>query len=782
MMDLLQHLIPDFAHMFSANPNGISAWFWLVTALIFGLSLFFLLLHFRHFRTRMRALHSLLEGQSKETLALSRRETLQKAQGLESSNVGMLWREFDESLVLSSDQKQLFNTLDAEHFFNARSLASGLTASRLLAAAPSFLVAIGVLGTFVGLTVGLEGLVGTSDEIEALKGGINKLISGAAVAFMTSVWGVAFSLLLNIIEKLFERNALRDIQALQHKIDFLYPRIPAEQSLVHIAEYGRESKEALQELHERIGDRLQETLSGMSESMQAAMTDALNNIMGPAIQTLVSSTSQQSSQVMEKLVGSFMDGMSSVGREQGQLMQQAAADVNTAVGDMTLRLNQLFGSLSDQQTQQLQNASEQNRRFEEQLHRISSGADERQAKLEGRFGELVGNLTTQLDSQLGAASQRDAERQALFERQLAESRESQNQLFGRFAESTQNQLQAMAEAGNERHNNLEKVFSRLMMNLNTQLDTQMSAAEQREQARAQRHDQQQGELLERQQQLLGSLGQTSQQQITAMTEAAAQQQRELQDTVNKLLGGFSQQISAQGEQAEAREQARQQRFQEQLEQVALQQQELLAGLASAVQATQQQSRLMAEQHQQLLGQLKQATESAAQSSKHMDSSANQLGLLSANVRSAAELLGQRLEQVTQRIEQAGGQNAELAGQLQQQATTLAQLQGTLLEGAQHFEQAASEARNGFGEMKQTQQDFLSGVKHEFTSLGEKLREQVEVIEKQAEEWLRSYASEVHTQIDDRMSKWNEVSLSYADQMHRTAQAMGGILDELEARP
>ncbi|MEN1451253.1 anti-phage ZorAB system protein ZorA, partial [Pseudomonas aeruginosa] len=102
------------------------------------------------------------------------------------------------------------------------------TASRLLAAAPSFLVAIGVLGTFVGLTVGLEGLVGTSDEIEALKGGINKLISGAAVAFMTSVWGVFFSLLLNFVEKMFERSALGQIQQLQHDIDFLYPRIPAE--------------------------------------------------------------------------------------------------------------------------------------------------------------------------------------------------------------------------------------------------------------------------------------------------------------------------------------------------------------------------------------------------------------------------------------------------------------------------------------------------------------------------------------------------------------------------
>ncbi len=781
MMDLLQHLIPDFAYMFSANPNGISAWFWSATALIFGLSLYFVFLHFCRFRARIRAMRSLLNGQSKETLAQTRRETLQRAQGLKASNVGMLWREFDESLVLSSDQKHLFNTLDAEHFFNARTLAPGLTASRLLAAAPSFLVAIGVLGTFVGLTVGLEGLVGTSDEIESLKGGINKLISGAAVAFMTSVWGVFFSLLLNFIEKMFERSALGQIQRLQHDIDFLYPRIPAEQSLVHIAEYGKESKEALQELHERIGDRLQETLQGMNEGLQQALTDSLNNIMGPAIQTLVNSTSQQSSQVMEKLVSNFMDGMSHAGRAQGQLMQQAAADVNAAVGGMTERLNQLFGALSEQQTQKLQTAGEQNRRFEEQLQRISSGAEERQAKLESRFSELVGNLTTQLDSQLGAASQRDAERQELFERLLGESRDSQSQLLGRFAEATQSQLQALAEAGNERHNNLEKVFSRLMMNLNTQLDTQMGASEQREQARAQRHEQQQSELLERQQQLLGNLGQTSQQQITAMTEAAQQQQRELQETVSKLLGGFSQQISQHGEQAEAREQARQQRFQEQLEHVAVQQQELLAGLASAVQATQQQSRLMAEQHQQLLGQLKQATEAAAASSKHMDSSANQLGLLSANVRSAAELLGQRLEQVTQRIEQAGGQNAELASQLQQQAATLAQLQSTLLEGAQRFEQAASEARNGFGEMKSTQQEFLAGVKHEFTALGETLRAQVEAIEKQAEEWLRSYASEVRTQIDDRMNKWNEVSLSYADQMHRTAQAMGGILDELEAR-
>ena len=686
MWDLLKHLRPDFSQMLNGTTNGISAWFWLFTALIFFGSLTFLCWHYKSFLKRIRALSSLLEGQSRETLADSRREILQRAKKLDANNIGLLWQEFDESLVLSSDKKQLFNTIDAEHFFNAKNLATGLTSSRLLAATPSFLVAIGVLGTFVGLTIGLEGLVGNTTEIETLKSGINKLISGAAVAFMTSVWGVTFSLLLNLLEKLFERSALNHIQDLQNKIDFLYPRLPAEQSLVHIAEHSKESKEALQELHERIGDRLQESINGMSESMQNALTDTLNNIMGPAIQTLVHSTNQQSSQVMENLVGSFMEGMSSAGRVQGEQLEKVAADVNTAVSSMSERLEQLFNKLSTQQASSLDAQDEQSRRFQDQLQQLANSADERQGLLESRFGKMMGDL-------------------------------------------------------------------------------------------AQQHDQQQTELLVQQQKMLGSLGTASQQQIEAITSAVQQQQNALQDAVGKLLDNVSQQ----GAQADVREQVRQEKFQQQLDDVTQQQQALLTALANSVQAGQQQSRQMAEQHQQLLVRLQQVTDSAAQSSKHMDSSANQLGLLSTNVRSAAELLGQRMEQVTQRIEQAGSQNIALTDQLKQQAEMLARLQDGLLQGAERFEQAASEARNGFGEMKQTQQLFLTGVRTEFNALGETLRSQVEAIEKQAEQWMQKYASEVSTQVHERMEQWNKVSLEYATKMYHTAEAMSSVLDELEQR-
>lgn len=708
MMELLQHLWPEFSALGIGESDALSVYFWIAMVVIFITTLLFMFRHGLKFHARMRALNGLLEGQSKENLAGSRRETLQKVNALDNRDVRLLWSEFDDSLVITEDQKKIFNTLDASYFFNAKTLAAGLTGSRLLAAVPSFLVALGVLGTFVGLTIGLSGLDGTSGEVETLKSGINELISGATVAFMTSVWGVLFSLVLNFIEKLVEGNVLNKISKLQQRIDGLYQHIPAEQSLLNIAEYSKESKHALQELHERIGDRLQETLSGMSDAMQHAVTDALNTVMAPAIQALVNNSSEQSSQVLTALVEQFMSGMASAGREQSGQMQQAAADVNTAVSNIGERLDHLFTNLSGQQSQQLELAREQSTAFSSQLQQLTSTADAKQEQLEQRFGQLMSSLSSQIETQLAATQSHDEQRQTAFTQQINESRSSQTALLEQLSQTVSQQVQSMTEVGSERDKSFENIVSNVMAKLDAQLVSQVEAAE-------------------------------------------------------------------------GREQGRQQRFNEQLDAVATQQKDLLLGMASAVSATQQQSIEMAQQHQQLLDRLQQTTEAVKASSENMGSSANQLGLLSTNVRQASEVLGQRLESVTEGVAGVSAQSTVLATQLQNQADSLSQLQAALLQGAERFEQAASIARSGFGDMKQSQEEFLAGVKNEFTALGEMLRSQVETIEKQAESWLQSYAKEVHTQTDDRMNKWNEVSLSYADQMHRNVQAMSGILDELEAR-
>lgn len=126
-LKLLMHLLPDFSALTTDAPQGISTLFWLVIMTFFIVAVIAISRHFLRFKSRLRILKSLLNRQDKETLAANRREVLQNALQLENGEVGKIWREFDESLVISSDQKSLFNTLDADHFFNARTLAAGLT-------------------------------------------------------------------------------------------------------------------------------------------------------------------------------------------------------------------------------------------------------------------------------------------------------------------------------------------------------------------------------------------------------------------------------------------------------------------------------------------------------------------------------------------------------------------------------------------------------------------------------------------------------------------------------
>ncbi|MCO7633075.1 hypothetical protein NJF54_14675 [Pseudomonas guariconensis] len=45
MLDLLKLLWPDFSLLFSAETNGVSAWFWIATAAIFAISVIFVGLH-----------------------------------------------------------------------------------------------------------------------------------------------------------------------------------------------------------------------------------------------------------------------------------------------------------------------------------------------------------------------------------------------------------------------------------------------------------------------------------------------------------------------------------------------------------------------------------------------------------------------------------------------------------------------------------------------------------------------------------------------------------------
>lgn len=579
-------------------------------------------------KKNIQQIQEILEGQTTDSLYENISDIRDKAKNLNNPVIQSLWHEFDESLVLDHREKAVFNTLDAEHFFNARTLASGITSSRLLAATPSFLTAIGVLGTFIGLTMGLKGLHIESDEIDALKEGIASMINGAALAFVTSVWGVASSLLLNFIEKNTERTIIRKVTLVQQRIDYLFPRLPAEKSLVDISKHTGDSSEALQELHERIGDRLQETVSGISDSMQEAFTNALNNVMAPAMQSLVSNTSQQTSGVLEQLIGNFTESMQAAGRGQGELMQQSSEEMRHAVATLSEQMKVVVDQTSSNHQVMAQQQEQASQQFNEQMRAMLSHSEERQQTMESKFAETL-----------------NTQQQSITEREI-EHRDK----------------------------------------LQIQLDSWLE-----------------------------------------------------------------------------------------------QQAQLIATMTDAVQRTQAHMDSIIDQHKEVVGELRTVADATATSSQNLNNSSNQIGVLSGNLVKVTELFDSRLGDMTDSIKGISAQNDALASHVIEQAKVLRSLETSLVDTVDKFGETVQLAHTGFTEMKAHQTEFIANIESSFESLGESMKQQVTDIEKQTNDWLRSYSSEVNAQVKERMETWNDNTREFSDQMVRTVSSISDLVDELERK-
>ena len=102
------------------------------------------------------------------------------------------------------------NNVSATHKFNLRSLDS----------ASGVLVGLGLLGTFAGLTVGISGF--DSSDSSNIQQSIQNLLGGMSTAFVTSLFGMSFSLIYTFIDKRMRNKLHRNLHSLTEKLDSIF--------------------------------------------------------------------------------------------------------------------------------------------------------------------------------------------------------------------------------------------------------------------------------------------------------------------------------------------------------------------------------------------------------------------------------------------------------------------------------------------------------------------------------------------------------------------------------
>lgn len=111
-------------------------------------------------------------------------------------------------------------TEDANDYFNENSLILNNSNFRHFLTLPSIFVGIGILGTFVGLVLGISSF--DLSNSTTIKDSIAVLLGGMATAFYTSIAGMFTSIVFNLFEKTIFHSAYKEIKQLANELNLEY--------------------------------------------------------------------------------------------------------------------------------------------------------------------------------------------------------------------------------------------------------------------------------------------------------------------------------------------------------------------------------------------------------------------------------------------------------------------------------------------------------------------------------------------------------------------------------
>lgn len=131
-----------------------------------------------------------------------------------------LGEKYRETINIESEYGMKTNIPASEYFNDISICTCNKLNLRILDTASGTLVGLGLLGTFLGLTLGIEGF--DSSDAERINESIQGLLSGMGTAFFTSLLGMTFSIIFTVADKCLRHNLYKHVYGLTEKLDSLY--------------------------------------------------------------------------------------------------------------------------------------------------------------------------------------------------------------------------------------------------------------------------------------------------------------------------------------------------------------------------------------------------------------------------------------------------------------------------------------------------------------------------------------------------------------------------------
>ena len=321
-----------------------------------------------------------------------------------------IWKKFKDNLIYSKNKvgdDVFYTSYPIKDFFDLNLVGGKLVSSKLIPAIPALLTGLGLLGTFWGLTNGLSGI--DVNDVKNLTNSIGKIISGASTAFSTSLVGIAASLFVNICDKIIIKNIKERLNSLKKILYPLFPQIKLEETFISIENYNKNINDAMGELAEKIGNKMQEGMIEATSKMNSEISSALEKLIS-STQTWGERVASGSEGVLSSLISEFNDKIGANASSQREMLEAAAGKMATVVSSLDEMMkkynettNESFENIKKQQEeankQHIDNLNEYNNKLTEVADDVFKN-QERQAQIIDTLLDKCSSVSTELSSEL----------------------------------------------------------------------------------------------------------------------------------------------------------------------------------------------------------------------------------------------------------------------------------------------------------------------------------------------------------------------------------------------
>jgi biopolymer transport protein ExbB/TolQ len=177
---------------------------------------------------------------------------------------------------------------------------------------PGIMTAVGILGTFVGLTIGLSGF--DLSDTDTISTSIQTFVSGINVAFFTSIYGIVLSIFLNSFYNNLEERFEEKLIEVENLFDYFGMNRSKQAILVHLYKEQQKQTKSIEILTNEFTDKLAKSLA---DTLTASFDKTNVNIMN-----LMGDIKAKEASAIEDLTNMFLTGMNSRMTEEYKLMAE----------------------------------------------------------------------------------------------------------------------------------------------------------------------------------------------------------------------------------------------------------------------------------------------------------------------------------------------------------------------------------------------------------------------------------------------------------------------------